>query len=101
LILALIFERMVIEWTAPMIIAMSWSIVVLSLGAVTLLYILIQNGAAANVASMFFLVPPCTAVIAWPLFGETLGWIEICGIATTALGVWMVNRPDMFRRFRP
>lgn len=97
LILAVIFENMVIEWTASMIVAMTWSIFVLSLGAVTLLYILIQRGAAANVASMFFLVPPCTAVIAWAMFGETLGWIEIGGIAATALGVWMVNRPERFR----
>ena len=95
---ALIFEEMVIEWAAPMIVAMTWSIFVLSLGAVTLLYFLIRHGAASNVASMLFLVPPCTAIIAWGLFGEVMGWIERTGFAVTAIGVLMVNRPESFRR---
>ena len=95
---ALIFEEMVIEWAAPMIVAMTWSIFVLSLGAVTLLYFLIRHGAASNVASMLFLVPPCTAIIAWGLFGEVMGWIEMTGFAVTAIGVLMVNRPESFRR---
>ena len=98
LVLAFLYEDMVIEWAPEMIIAMTWSIFVLSFGAITLLYFLTRRGAAANVASMFFLVPPCTAIIAWPLFGETLGWVEIGGIAATALGVLMVNRPELFRR---
>lgn len=97
---AVIFEDMTIEWAPEMIVAMTWSIFVLSLGAITLLYFLIQRGAAANVASMFFLVPPCTAVFAWFLFGEEMGWIEIAGLAATALGVLMVNRPEMFQRSR-
>jgi drug/metabolite transporter (DMT)-like permease len=53
------------------------------------------------VASLFFLVPPCTALIAWPLFGERLGAVEAAGIAATALGVLLVNRPDLARRLRP
>lgn len=98
LVLAALFEDMTIEWAPPMIIAMTWSIFVLSFGAITLLYLLIRRGAATNVASMFFLVPPCTAVFAWILFDEVLGWIEIAGLAATALGVLMVNRPEFFRR---
>lgn len=97
-VLAVGFEDMAIEWAPPMIIAMTWSIFVLSFGAVTLLYVLIRRGAASNVAALFFLVPPCTALIAWPLFGETLGWVEIGGLALTAAGVVMVNRPDLLRR---
>ena len=91
--LAIMFEDMTIEWATPMIIAMTWSILVLSLGAITLLYFLIRRGAAANVASLFFLVPPCTAVFAWLLFDEVLGWVEMAGLAATALGVLLVNRP--------
>ena len=98
LVLAFLFEDMTIEWAPPMIVAMTWSIFVLSFGAVTLLYFLIRHGAAANVASMFFLVPPCTAVIAWFLFGEVLGWVEIAGMALAAFGVFLVNRPDLFQR---
>ena len=92
LVLAFLFEEMVVDWAPPMIVAMTWSIFVLSFGAVTLLYFLIRRGAATNVASMFFLVPPCTAIFAWLLFDEVLGWVEIAGLAATALGVFLVNR---------
>jgi len=56
----------------------------------------IRRGAASNVASLFFLVPPTTAVMAWGIFGEVLGPIEIAGIAVTTIGVMMVNRPQLF-----
>ncbi|MGD1924022.1 MAG: DMT family transporter [Paracoccaceae bacterium] len=93
--MALLFERMQIRWAPEFILALSWSVVVLSIGAVAILYWLIQRGAAGEVASLFFLVPPCTAVIAWPLFGEVLGWAEIGGMALAALGVLLVNRPGI------
>ena len=65
--------------------------VVLSLGAIPLLYLLLRRGAASQVASLFFLVPPTTALIAWPLFGERLGPIELAGMALTVAGVALVN----------
>ena len=65
--------------------------IVLSLGAVSLLYLLIRRGVASQVASLFFLVPPCTALIAWPLFGETLGPMALAGMALTAIGVAMAT----------
>lgn len=92
---ALIFEDMAVEWAPPMIIAMSWSILPLSIGAITLLYILIKRGGASNVASLFFLVPPCTALFAWVLFDERLGPIEIFGMALAAFGVLLVNKPEI------
>lgn len=95
---ALIFEERVVEWAPELIIAMTWSIFVLSFGGVTLLYLLIRRGAASNVASLFFMVPPVTALMAWPLFGEVMGWPEIGGLVLTAIGVLLVNRPDMLRR---
>lgn len=98
LLVALIFESQTMRWEPPLIIAMSWSIVVLSLGAISLLYFLIRHGAASHVASLFFLVPPCTALMAWALFGETLGKIELAGIAATAIGVLLVNRPGLVSR---
>jgi drug/metabolite transporter (DMT)-like permease len=99
--LALFTETGRVEWTGEFVLALSWLVVVLSLGAVTLLYVLIRRGAASNVASLFFLVPPCTALLAWPLFGERLGAVEAAGILATALGVLLVNRPDLARRFAP
>ncbi|MFK7944940.1 MAG: DMT family transporter [Paracoccaceae bacterium] len=81
-----------IAWEPEFIFALVWLIVVLSLGAITILYILIKRGAASQVGSLFFLVPPATAVIAWFLFGERMGPVEILGMAMAAAGVFLVNR---------
>lgn len=89
--LAFWFEEMHIEWGAEFVFALLWLVLVLFLGAVSLLYVLIRRGAASQVASLFFLVPPCTALIAWPLFGETLGLWALAGMALTALGVAMAT----------
>jgi drug/metabolite transporter (DMT)-like permease len=62
----------------------------LTLGGSSLLYLLIQRGAATRVASLMYLVPPCTAVLAWLLFGEALGTGVLAGFALTAAGVWLV-----------
>jgi hypothetical protein len=62
--LALIFEDMHIKWSMEFVFALLWLVLVLSLGAISLFYVLIRHGAAARVASLFFLVPPCTALIA-------------------------------------
>jgi drug/metabolite transporter (DMT)-like permease len=57
-----------------------------------LLYILIQKGAAASVTSLMYLVPPCTALLAWFLFDEPITFVTLLGIALTALGVSLVVR---------
>ncbi len=74
-----------------LIIALAWLILVLSLGAVTLLYILLRTGAAASVSSLFFLVPPSTAIVAYFLFGETLTGNSMIGMGVTIVGVALVN----------
>jgi drug/metabolite transporter (DMT)-like permease len=72
--------------------AMAWSVLVLTLGGSSMLYLLIQRGAAAKVTSLLYLVPPCTAVLAWLLFGEALSAQVLAGIGLTALGVALVVR---------
>jgi drug/metabolite transporter (DMT)-like permease len=72
--------------------AMVWSVLVLTLGGSSLLFLLIQRGAATRVTSLLYLVPPCTAVLAWFLFGEQLSPLVIVGLALTAFGVWLVVR---------
>ena len=57
-----------------------------------LLYLLIQQGAATSVASLMYLVPPCTAVLAWLIFGESLGLAVLAGLVLTATGVALVVR---------
>jgi len=81
-----------IHWTGQFIFAFTWLCLVLSLGAITLLYILIRRGAAAQVSSLFFLVPPVTAIMAYALFDETLSLPALVGMAVTVAGVAMVNR---------
>ena len=66
---------------------------VLSLGAIFLLMYLIREGAVGRVASLFYLVPTVTALLAWYLFGETLNGIQMAGMAVTALGV-ALSRPQ-------
>ena len=58
--------------------AMAWSVLVLTLGGSSLLYLLIQRGAATAVTSLLYLVPPCTALMAWLLFGEALHAASCC-----------------------
>ncbi len=72
---------------------LAWAVLGLTLGGSSLLYILIQRGAAASVTSLMYLVPPTTAIIAWLLFGETITAATIAGTALTALGVSLVVRP--------
>jgi len=86
------FETMQIAWTAPFVFALAWLCFVLSIGAISLLYLLIRRGAAARVASLFYLVPPCTAVMAYFLFGETLDRAALFGMALVVIAVWLVNR---------
>ena len=69
--------------------AMAWSIVGLTLGGSSLLYMLIQRGAATQVTSLLYLVPPTTALMAWTLFGERLTFVMLLGMALTAVGVSM------------
>jgi drug/metabolite transporter (DMT)-like permease len=72
--------------------AMAWSVLVLTLGGSSMLYLLIQRGAAAKVTSLLYLVPPCTAVMAWLLFKEPMSAPVLGGIALTAAGVALVVR---------
>jgi drug/metabolite transporter (DMT)-like permease len=89
---ALAFETRVVHWSGQFIFALAWLTLVLSLGAITLLYLLIRRGAAAKVASLFFLTPPVTAVMAYLLFDEVLSFWPLIGLGVTAAGVALVAR---------
>ncbi len=80
------------RWNAESAGAMAWSVLGLTLGGSSLLYLLIQRGAAASVSSLMYLVPPCTAFIAWLLFGEPITATTLAGTALTAAGVAIVVR---------
>jgi drug/metabolite transporter (DMT)-like permease len=91
-LLAPLFETMEIRWTGEFLFALGWLTLVLSLGAISLLILMIRHGAASRVASFFYLVPATTAIFAYLMFGETLGPVSIIGMVVTALGVALVNR---------
>jgi len=87
-----LLETESIRWNAASVGAMAWSVLVLSLGGASLLYLLIQRGSTTAVTSLLYLVPPCTAVMAWLLFAEPIGLTTLAGIALTAVGVSLVVR---------
>lgn len=78
--------------TPAFFVALGWLVLVLSIGAISLLYWLLRHGAAASVSSLFFLTPGAAAAIAWPLFGETLTILQCLGFAVAMGGVALVNR---------
>ena len=87
-----------IRWTGEFAFALGWSVVVLSVGAISLLYGLLRRGAAADVARLFYLVPPVTALMAFALFGEQLDAFALAGMILIAFGVVLARRVrDEFR----
>ena len=91
-IAAWLFESNVVHWTSEFILALIWLAVVLSIGSIGLLYWLIRRSAATSVASLFYLVPAVTAVMAYVLFGERLDVVAIIGMTACAAAVFLVNR---------
>ncbi|MBI5263012.1 MAG: DMT family transporter [Bradyrhizobium sp.] len=89
---AFVFEDRVVHWTREFVLALAWLAVVLSIGSIGLLYWLIRHSATTSVASLFYLVPAVTAVMAFVLFGERLDAIAVAGMAICAAAVFLVNR---------
>jgi len=82
----------VVHWTTEFILALSWLAVVLSIGSIGLLYWLIRRSAATSVASLFYLVPAVTSLMAYVLFGERLDAVSVAGMVACAAAVLLVNR---------
>ena len=91
-IAASLSETMQVRWTGTFIFAIAWLVLVLSLGAITLLNILIRRGAASRVASLFYLVPPVTSLLSFLVFGERLGIMALAGMCVTVTGVALAIR---------
>ncbi len=90
--IALVSESMHIEWNGQFVFAVSWLVLVLSVGAISLLHLLIRRGAATRVSALFYLTPPTTAVLAFIVFGERLTPSAMLGMAVAAFAVWLVVR---------
>jgi drug/metabolite transporter (DMT)-like permease len=92
LLVAAFTEQFKVEFVPSFLFALGWLVLVLSLGAISLLNYLIRNGAAVNVVSLFYLVPACTVAIAWVLFDEQLSFVAIVGMLVAVLGVYLARK---------
>jgi drug/metabolite transporter (DMT)-like permease len=88
---SLVFETQTVTVNGELIFALVWLVLVLSVGAIFLLMVMIRDGEMTKVASLFYLVPAVTAVMAWALFGEHLDAVQIVGMAITTLGVGLAT----------
>jgi drug/metabolite transporter (DMT)-like permease len=88
-----LLEGEAVVWHPHLMAALAWSVLGLTLGGSSLLYLLLQRGAATQVASLMFLVPPTTALLAWLMFNETLSGLMLLGMVLTVVGVACVMRP--------
>lgn len=84
------FETMQVNWTAEFILTLLWLVVVLSCVAILLLLYMVKQGASSSVASVFYLVPPTTALQAWLLFGESFDLLGLLGFILAAVAVYLV-----------
>jgi drug/metabolite transporter (DMT)-like permease len=82
-----------ITWNRDTVIALTWAVLGLTMGASSLMYIMIQRGAVTRVTSLLYLVPPTTAVIAWLMFGERITALMMLGVVIAAYAVWLVLKP--------
>ena len=92
--LAFLFEPMQINITLPFLAALAYLVICNSILAITLLLMMIRRGEATRVSSLFFLVPPVSAFIAWLALDEKMTTIAWLGMAVAATGVWMVSRSN-------
>ncbi|MDO9242796.1 MAG: DMT family transporter, partial [Rhodocyclaceae bacterium] len=81
-----------IDWTGEFVFALGWLVLVLSVGAISMLNWLIRHGNAVNVACLVYLTPPTTALLAWLIFGETLSGVALFGMALAVWGVYLARR---------
>jgi len=85
------FESGVMVWNPSVIGALLWAIFPLSIGSISLLFMMIRKGAATKVTSFLYLVPPTTAAMAWLLFDEPFTLLMAVGLCLPMTGVVLVN----------
>lgn len=91
-IVALLTEDLRLDPVPELFAGLAWSVVAMSIGAIMLLLMLIKRGEVVQTASLLYLVPPVTALMAWIGFGETFNLIQLIGMAIAAFGVALATR---------
>lgn len=89
---AVLLENGTVNWTTEFVVALGWLVIVLSIGAISLLMLLIRQNAVATVSGLFFLVPAVTAIIAYLMFDETLTPVQLAGLALATVAVLLTSR---------
>lgn len=90
----LFFEDIKIDWNIEFFIALFYMAVGVSIGALSLLYIMIKNGEVSKVSSIFYLVPVSAAIVSYFLLGETMDWSVLVGIITVIIGITLINKKE-------
>jgi len=72
--------------------SLGWLVVVNSLAAFALMFVLLRRGAASRVAALFFLMPPVTAIMNYFVLGDALTVAKMAGFALATFGVWLATR---------
>ena len=91
-IASIIFEPLKVDITLEFILALAWIVIALSIGSIFLLFYLLRKGSASSVSSLYYLVPPLTAIQAYLFFGERINTIGLVGMALAALGTLIVTK---------
>jgi drug/metabolite transporter (DMT)-like permease len=94
IIIIFIFSDLYINFTSTFLIAMSHQIFFVSFGAFTILMFLIKNNSASKTVSIFFLIPPTTAIMAWLFLNEGLNNFDLIGFAVATIGVYIATRKE-------
>ena len=92
LIITFLFEKSFINFSLNFILSMSWQVIFVSFGAFTILQYLINTGTASRTATLFFLVPPVSVVMAWLFLNEKMTILDISGLIIATLGVYIATR---------
>ena len=95
LLLSFLLESGRVQWSGEFLFALTWLVLIVSLGAMTLLWVMVKQNAAVNVASLFFLVPPLALIMMWLFFDETLGLQAIAGMIIIATSVAIITRAQV------
>lgn len=91
---AILTETREVTWSPNFIVALAWLVLVLSIGAISLLMLLIRQNAVSSVSGLFYLVPATTAVMAYLLFGENLAPLQLVGLVLATVAVLLIGAPS-------
>ena len=91
-ILSFAYEDWTVEVNNQLLLALTWIVIALSIGSIFLLFYLLKHDSASSVSSLYYLVPPLTAIQAYLLFGEVITIVGLIGMGLAALGTLLVTR---------